>query len=457
MIQLSHKKYLNRTRFRQSTKHLNIKKRFQSILSELLPMSFRRDDEILYSIDYMRPNNQLNESFNSGESLSNSTRPIASSIIVDQSNESIDSLTYTDITIQKFSHLWVIDNFHTYIDDPVESVCLTSTTFSPPNISSTREKNPNKFRLLFYPKETPMSLKLNYIQGAGALKVRAKFFIISDSYENNQIEISNNARFHIYNGPSYSNYMATSNPVTLREDVINNALITNDRLRILLKMEIMGSPKSESIATASMHSLDTTNSNVSSDLKRLFDSGEFADTKVIVKWRENNLSSNCSELLNPFEYEDTFNVHKTILAARSPVFKVMLTSSYTTENQSGQVKIEEFSPHTINYFLEFLYAGQLSKCDCDYIELFRVADKYEVSDLRLLCEQKLVALIKSENAAEILLLADLCRSSVLKNEAIEFVARHVDEVVASEGWSKYVVCEHELVTQVLKFTGSLIN
>lgn len=113
--------------------------------------------------------------------------------------------------------------------------------------------------------------------------------------------------------------------------------------------------------------------------------------------------------------EKEFKVHNSILAVQSSVFEAMFGSNME-ENRSGQLIISDFSISAIEDFLHFLYTGVVK----DYIngtELFTLACKYDVADLKDICENIILENVDDTNAMEILNLGHLHCCEKLKQAA----------------------------------------
>jgi len=79
--------------------------------------------------------------------------------------------------------------------------------------------------------------------------------------------------------------------------------------------------------------------------------------------------------------------HQVIVAARSPVLAAVLTSKEfrTGTERVIRIKIEDTDPYVFEDFLRFLYTGEFNvNADCN--QLMRVADRYQVVTLKLLCQ-----------------------------------------------------------------------
>lgn len=113
--------------------------------------------------------------------------------------------------------------------------------------------------------------------------------------------------------------------------------------------------------------------------------------------------------------EKEFQVHKSILAVQSSVFEAMFGSEMQ-ENRLGQLTITDSSISAIGDFLHFLYTGVVK----DYIngtELFTLACKYDVPDLKEICENIILENLDGTNAMEVFNLGHLHCCGKLKQAA----------------------------------------
>ena len=89
--------------------------------------------------------------------------------------------------------------------------------------------------------------------------------------------------------------------------------------------------------------------------------------------------------------------HKLILAATSPVFKVMFQDG-TKEQQSGQVNIEDIDTNVFEEFLRFIYTGDVRHLPEIAEDLLAVADKYQVQSLKYTCIAQMLESLSADNA-----------------------------------------------------------
>ncbi|CRK99099.1 CLUMA_CG012092, isoform A [Clunio marinus] len=78
-----------------------------------------------------------------------------------------------------------------------------------------------------------------------------------------------------------------------------------------------------------------------------------------------------------------FPIHKMMLAARSPVFYKIFTEDFKHKKRGN---INDISKEAFEAFLHFIYTGRINRFDEHAEELWKMANKYEVSDLRTACE-----------------------------------------------------------------------
>ncbi|GBN41764.1 Speckle-type POZ protein [Araneus ventricosus] len=121
--------------------------------------------------------------------------------------------------------------------------------------------------------------------------------------------------------------------------------------------------------------------------------------------------------------DSTFQVHRCILAARSPVFKAVLEND-TLESRTGLVKIAEISTEVLRLLLSFLYSSEVEE-DLGYPNsalLYAAADKYGILSLLRICRRELKKNISVDNFDELLLMSHLHSDVKLKEFLTSFLS-----------------------------------
>lgn len=117
-----------------------------------------------------------------------------------------------------------------------------------------------------------------------------------------------------------------------------------------------------------------------------------------------------------------FRVHKMALGMHSPVFAAMFENNME-ESRNGFMKIVDFRAEVVQEFLDYIYAGQIPNDDTNAIELIAIAAKYDVPELKLACEDKVLRNLNESNSYEILVLGNLYASHDLKEFAFHEVKK----------------------------------
>jgi speckle-type POZ protein len=367
---------------------------------------------------------------------------------------SLDSVCCTKRTLHTFSHMWIVENFSSYLEDPEPIICLSSSPFSPVSGISVG----TQWRLVCYPKgnygasSNYMSIFLEYIKGERDIKAKAEYSLVNRKCE--LTEMRKDAQFSVYkcgNSRGFINYVKYDT-LTL----IENETLDDDKLKVYVRITIMDDAITEETKYQEFDDVESVNFST----RGL--EGLVRDFTQLLLHSSQKMSDIKIRVTIPFmEFDDDdsiqspviFHAHKLILAARSPVFAAMF-SNRTLENTTNIIDINDLHPNTIQSMLEYIYTGKVNDIKKSTVELYRCADKYQLEDLRLQAEMALMNSLSIDTSAEILLLADQHHSTDLKSRVIQFIVNgNLKAITQTDGWHKYVACIPDLVTEVIQATA----
>ncbi|KAF8787839.1 TD and POZ domain-containing protein 1 [Argiope bruennichi] len=130
----------------------------------------------------------------------------------------------------------------------------------------------------------------------------------------------------------------------------------------------------------------------------------------------------------------SFPVHKSILSARSPVFRRMFSSDMKEKN-SRHVDITDIDDDTVHRMLLYIYTDSLENLLYESAsKLYTAADKYEILSLRNRCSSFLKDSLCLNKACDILVLADLHHDDDLKIAVQDYILKYDKEVFGSKEW-----------------------
>ncbi|CAL1267983.1 unnamed protein product [Larinioides sclopetarius] len=147
----------------------------------------------------------------------------------------------------------------------------------------------------------------------------------------------------------------------------------------------------------------------------------------------------------------SFQAHKSILCARSPVFAAMFTTKMK-ENQDNKVDITDLSPQIFKTLLTYIYSGKTGELSVQSAgELLFAADKYQLQDLKRVCCDYLKSYVSFENVLKTLVLGEL-HDKPLKDFAMDFICNSCEEFEVMEKtgeWKKLREKKPSLAMDVL--------
>ncbi|XP_023318721.1 speckle-type POZ protein-like [Trichogramma pretiosum] len=163
------------------------------------------------------------------------------------------------------------------------------------------------------------------------------------------------------------NFLGYGCPKFLKVENIDQLISSQNTITFHCELEILGVFES-SLNSDIMCSEDETIDTIKFDFS--FDNEKLSDVKLIVE-------------------EEEIPAHKIILAAVSPVFRVMFTND-TLENKENLVKITDTNKNIVKEMLRFIYTGKIDVIETDMIiELLVAADKYKIDSLKNKCAKML--------------------------------------------------------------------
>jgi len=243
------------------------------------------------------------------------------------------------------------------------------------------------------PADTPITAQAKiFILNATGQRCKEQTFYVNDTHEKKRV-LSVNFTEH--------------NEVVK----IKSELLVDDSLTILCELCILRSPIDATIMSPPITQPPST---LIADLSSLLKEGLYSDFKLKVDGKE-------------------FEVHMSILSARSPVFKAMFQHKMR-ESKEKKVDISDLSADTVRQMLQHIYTGEVSTLEQSAESLLEAADKYDLASLKSACEETLRSKLEVKNAARLLMLADKHHADQLKADCMHFFAAHSKEVQESEGW-----------------------
>ncbi|XP_047088607.1 BTB/POZ and MATH domain-containing protein 1-like [Lolium rigidum] len=134
---------------------------------------------------------------------------------------------------------------------------------------------------------------------------------------------------------------------------------------------------------------------------------------------------------------ETFSAHRSVLAARSPVFRAQFYGPMKEGTTTEAICIDDIEAHVFNALLSFIYTDAFPDImqEEEYAmaqHLLVAADKYDLDRLKLICEDKLSSGISTSSVAAFLALADQHHCHDLKAACLEFLSSPTNLVAAME-------------------------
>jgi len=135
-----------------------------------------------------------------------------------------------------------------------------------------------------------------------------------------------------------------------------------------------------------------------------------------------------------------FKASKLTLMACSDYFRRMLSCPNSIEAKTGIIKIENTKPEVIEALIHWVYQINVDNMEEIAMELYQVADKYEISPLKKKCIKAMAKSLSTENIAPCLILAYKFREEKFKQHTLNFIRGDYNKLASlmtSEEWLEF--------------------
>ena len=148
------------------------------------------------------------------------------------------------------------------------------------------------------------------------------------------------------------------------------------------------------------------------------------------------------------EEQEEVRCHSFPLAARSPVFRAMLSADML-ERRSGRIQVADMSVAAGKDLLYYLYTGSVRPV-ADLRELLAAADKYGIAELKEHCVDSLGATMSDATCVELLVLGDMCAATELKERALHHIVQNSGRLVRRPSWDQPLLGRPQLFREMVE-------
>ncbi|XP_065225127.1 speckle-type POZ protein B-like [Planococcus citri] len=320
-----------------------------------------------------------------------------------------------EIQVHEIKFIWAIHNFSVH------------ETLGYREILSPDIRAPTTDKYIWYIKLTPngdryesgtggyISLDVYLSKESNATQALAKYNILKINHEKKLVpnEIEKSKAEMLQAGKSrYWKYFCTKS-YSFRKEFLNN-----DTLSLFIHIKWISEPFKVKVS----HQCDTSLPAATSDpnLTRCCNLSQIWESML-----ENSKFADVVFTTNGSEYP----AHKAVLAVRSPVFAAMFQEKEQKhgKNKNIGIKVTHMSEEVLRAMLRYIYTGKCENLSELADELFIAAVKYDLNELRNICEQTLCKTVSADNAATMLEFAEKHRANGLKSKAMEFIGKVSDQ------------------------------
>ena len=104
------------------------------------------------------------------------------------------------------------------------------------------------------------------------------------------------------------------------------------------------------------------------------------------------------------------------------------------EKRTNKVTLKEIDFNVVREILHFIYTGATNRnvLEEKTVELLAAAERFQMDELKRICEDCLCGNLSIDNAIEYLVLGDYHQAHKLSRMAVNMIAQNLDKVVRTE-------------------------
>nr|XP_019550122.2 speckle-type POZ protein B-like [Aedes albopictus] len=122
--------------------------------------------------------------------------------------------------------------------------------------------------------------------------------------------------------------------------------------------------------------------------------------------------------------------HRLMLAAHSTVFQSIL------DNGDPSMELSEFDSEVVEELITFIYSKRIPNVEMLAVDLLKMAEKFDIKNLRSQCETSLCEKISIGNAIGLQALAECHKLEKLKMETRKFIKDNIEGIQATSEWKE---------------------
>jgi len=159
------------------------------------------------------------------------------------------------------------------------------------------------------------------------------------------------------------------------------------------------------------------------ELEESFDQDPMNDQNLLLDYKKMLETSAFSDFELKSSDDQVFNVHKSVLSVRSPVFFAML-SKEMKEIELNAVKIPNIDGVTLKELLCFIYYNRVENLSKAAEELIQAAEQYQLKDLKKQCCDYMIESLAVENVIARYQIADhIINADELFDECMNMITK----------------------------------
>ena len=164
---------------------------------------------------------------------------------------------------------------------------------------------------------------------------------------------------------------------------------------------------------------------------KLFSRPENVSFCLLTYANENRNQNLFNDIIIKTENGENISANRMVLSCYSKYFEKMFKSQMKEQTQQS-INVKGVKGESLKLLIDYIYSGQICVTSDNVVSLLSAADYLQLDKVKDFCVEFIRFEIKTENCLKILMMADIYRTPLLKNEVFKYINQNHEKIIKNQ-------------------------